>query len=261
MPDIKYASQDAIPEGLRDYATKDEASGEFVVKVAPAAKLAEFRDNNTNLLKERDQLKNVVSRFSSVVGENPDEFAEELTRLRQVDQSVKDGKLKGNEAVEREVNTRVKQMEESYQEQIKKLSNDLQAVAQERQSAEQKYRSSVLDREITNAVLAKDSGANPEALPDILARASRVFSVNEKGQVIAMDGDAVIYGSDGVSPMGAREWLGKVIEEAPYLSKASAGGGAAGNRGDEKFGGMAEAEFLKLPPQKRMEIARAKGKR
>jgi hypothetical protein len=106
--------------------------------------------------------------------------------------------------------------------------------------------------------MSKDSGANPEALPDILSRASRTFTVTEKGQVVAMDGDAVLYGADGATPMSPREWLGKVIEEAPYLSKSSAGGGAAGNRGDEKFGGMSADEFNKLSPQRRMEIARSK---
>lgn len=257
MPDITYDSQESIPEGLRDYAAKDETSGKFVVKVAPAAKLTEFRDNNTNLLRERDELKNVVSRYASVVGENPDEAAEEISRLRTTAQQVEDGKLKGSEAIEKEVSARVKQMEESYKTQIQELGAKTQTLEQREREALNKFRQSVLDREITNAVLAKDSAANPDALPDIRSRAARVFTVNEKDQLVAMDGDAVVYGSDGITPMRPKEWLDKVIEEAPYLARTSAGGGAAGNRGDEKYGGLGRKEFEELPAQKRMELYRA----
>ncbi|MBT8411470.1 MAG: hypothetical protein KJP02_06720 [Octadecabacter sp.] len=257
MPDIEFDSIESIPEGLRGHETKDEASGKFVVKVAPNAKLVEFRDNNISLSKERDELKNSVSRFSSIVGENPDDFAEELTRLRNVAQQVEDGKLKGNEAVEAEVQKRVKAMEDSYKSQLTELGGKVQTLDQARNEALGKFKHSVLNQQVTNAVLTEDSGANPAALPDILARASRIFTVNERDQLVAMDGDAVIYGADGATPMTPKEWLSKVIEEAPYLAKSSAGGGAAGNRGNERFGGMAEADFLALDPQKRMEIARS----
>lgn len=260
MPDITFDSQESIPEGLREYATKDDASGKFVVKVAPNAKLVEFRDNNINLAKERDALKNAVSQYASVVGEDPNGFAEELARLRTTAQQVEDGKLKGSEAIEKEVSARVKSMEDSYKAQINELGGKVQSITERYQAAENKYRRSVLDREITNAVLAKDSEANPEALPDLLARASRIFTVNENGQLIAMDGDAVVYGADGATPMTPKEWLGKTIEEAPYLARSSAGGGAAGNRGDEKYGGLAKSEFEKLPPQRRMELYRASNK-
>lgn len=256
MPEISFDSQESIPDGIREYAKQND-DGKWVVNVAPNEKLVEFRDNNIKFRNEIDQLKETVSRFSSVA-EDPSELAEELSRLREVDQSVKDGKLKGNEAVAREVESRVKQMEESYKSQISELGGKLRDLDQKREQATRLYRQSVLDREVTNAVMSKDSGANPEALPDILSRAARTFTVNDKGNVVAMEGDAVLYGADGATPMSPREWLGKVIEEAPYLSKSSAGGGAAGNRGDEKFGGMSSDEFQKLSPQRRMEIARSK---
>lgn len=257
MPEISFESKDSVPQGLQEYAKQNDA-GKWVVNVAPNEKLVEFRDNNIKFRNEIDTLKETVSRFTSIA-EDPAGLAEELQRLREVDQSVKDGKLKGNDAVAREVEARVKQMEDSYKAQLNELGNKLKESDQKRDEASRLYRQSVLDREVTNAVMAKDSGANPEALPDILSRAARTFRVNDKGQVVAMDGDAVIYGADGASPMSPKEWLGKVIEEAPYLSKTSAGGGASGNRGDEKLGGLSPEEFGKLDPQRRMEIARAAG--
>lgn len=255
MPEISFDSQESIPDGIREYAKQND-DGKWVVNVAPNEKLVEFRDNNIKFRNEIDQLKATVSRFNSIA-EDPTELADELSRLREVDQSVKDGKLKGNDAVAREVETRVKQMEESYKAQINELGGKLQSAIEEGGEAKRAYRQSVLDREVTNAVMSKDSGANPEALPDFLSRASRTFTVTEKGQVVAMDGDAVLYGADGATPMSPKEWLGKIIEEAPYLSKSSAGGGAAGSRGEEKFGGMSADEFNKLSPQRRMEIARS----
>lgn len=253
MPDIFFDSQESVPEGLREHATKDEASGKFKVDVSPSIKLKEFRDNNIAILKERDTLKDRSTALSAIVGEDTASFKAELERLRGVDQSVKDGKLKGNDAVAAEVASRVKSMEESYQTQLREAGSKLDAANQRGAEYEAKFKASVRDREITNAVLAKDSGANPETLPDILARASRVFTVTDDGKLIPKEGDAVVYGADGASPMTPREWLVRLLEEAPYFGKSSSGGGAPGNRGKgSEIAGMNSDEFAKLSPTERI---------
>jgi hypothetical protein len=85
-----------------------------------------------------------------------------------------------------------------------------------------------------------------------------VFKVDANGQLVAKDGDAIIYGADGATPMSPSEWVrGKLREQAPYFYKNSSGGGATGGgtAGDAKFGGMAEAEFRKLAPEKKLALA------
>lgn len=251
MPDLKYDALDAIPEDLRGEAK--QVDGKFVVSVVPAKRLAEFRDNNVRLLQEKDSLTARVTTYASLVGDDPTKFQAELGELRTTAQLVKDGKLKGTDAIEAEVVNRSKAKTESLETQIRDTATKLNAETTEKNQWKQKYERSVLHQQITNAVVGKDSVANPEALPDILSRAESLFVVQPDGTIVPKKGDAIIYGSDGASPMSPKEWLTKLVAESPYLGKASAGGGANGNRdGDASFGGLPQAEFLKLPPAERI---------
>lgn len=251
MPDIFFASKEEAPDGLRETLI-DSGDGRFKINVVPNSKLVEFRDNNTNLLKERDTLKATVDKYAPVIGDDPEAFLTEVVGLRTTQQQVNDGKLKGTEDIQKTVDGRVSALEDGYKSQLSEAATKIQNLTEYGQSMTSKYQSSVRDREITNAVLAEDSGANPQALPDILQRAQALFHVEDDGSLTPKQGDTIIYGADASSPMTPNEWLGKLLETAPYLGKASAGGGAAGERGGEKFGGMSEKDFNAMTPQQRL---------
>jgi len=261
MPDIFFSSKEEAPEGLREILVEDTASGKFKASVVPNAKLQEFRDNNISLAKERDELKAFNDKVRPLVGDDVDAFGNEINDLRTTKRQVEDGTLKGTDNIEKEVSTRVAQMEQNYQTQLAELGTKFQNASDFGQNMASKYQDSVRDREITNAVLNAESGANPEALPDILHRARELFKVQEDGSLIAKNGDTTVYGADGATPMTPNEWLGKLLESAPYLGKASAGGGAAGERGGEKFGGLNAKEFGELSPQQRLALHRQGSKK
>lgn len=253
MADLKFASKDEVPEDLRDYAKED--NGKWVVSVAPKAKLTEFRDNNISLAQERDRLKAANEVFAKL-GDDPEKLAREMAELRETAQLVKDGKLKGSDAVEAAVAERVKAAKEAFDAQRVDLATKLSASEARAKEIDGKYRRSIVDREITNAVLAEDSGINPAALPDVLARAYSTYQVTDEGKLVAKNGDTVVYGQDGVTPMKPKEWLGKVLENSPYLGKQSAGGGANGGDGKGAKHGMSDAEFDKLSPVEKINRAR-----
>lgn len=256
MPELTFDKLDAIPEDLRGDA-KQTDGGKFVVNVVSSKKLVEFRDNNINLSRERDELKQKYGAIAPLIGDDPTKFTAELTELRSTAQLVKDGKLKTSEAIETEVVNRSKAKTESLETQLRETAQKVQTLSEEAGGWRSKYEKSVLHQQITNVIVGKDSIANPEALPDIIARAERVFQVQPDGSIVPKQGDQVIYGSDGATPMSPKEWLTKLVAEAPYLGKPSAGGGANGGRDNgKKFGGLSEAEFNKLPPQERMRRAR-----
>lgn len=254
MPDILFDSEELIPEGLKGHEKKTEL-GKFVVKVVPEAKLVEFRENNVTLSKERDVLKGQWEKVAPLVGESLDDFMKTYDELKQTAQKVADGKLKTSEDIEVELTKRTGQMRESYDRQIageaeKRANAEARAV-----DADKKYRQSLVDRCVTDAVLNEKSGVEPAALPDILNRAYGVFHVEDNGVIIAKDGDATIYGADGSTPMTAIEWLATLKERAPYFFKGSSGGNATGNKGNDKVGGMTRADFNKLPAATRLKMA------
>jgi len=256
MPDVKFKTRDEIPEEFRSEAK--EVDGSFVINLVPKARLDEFRDKNISVMQERDALKARIDTYVALAGDDPEKFKAEITALRAVDQQVKDGKLTSSKAIDEEVSRRMAEGKQGYETQIRTLATERDAAVQAKQSVDQRYRQSILDREVTNAVLA-ETGINPAALPDILTRARAVFQVTDADKIVAKTGDTIIYGSDGVNPMQPKEWLRKLVQDAPHFAKPSSGGGAGGGSKAE-FGGLSEAEFLKLSPTQRMNIARTKAK-
>lgn len=256
MPDMIFDALDKVPEGLREHAK--EQDGKVIVKVVPQAKLEEFRNTNITLAQERDALKAQFEPLRGLIGEDVKAFETELTELRTTAQKVKDGSLKGTDAIQAEVAQRVAQMKGDYERQLTEKANEATAWKNKAAEADQKFRRSLVDRAVTDAVLNEKSGAEPRALPDILSRAYAVFRVEDDGKLVAKDGEAVIYGSDGATPMSPAEWLGKLREQAPYFFKNSNGGGASGSQGTKDYGGMSKADFQKLPASERLRIAREK---
>lgn len=255
MPEIKLSTKEAFPEGLRELAT--EKDGGFVVDVVPKAKIDEFRTNNVNLKVENDALKNKVTVYEGIVGTDPEKMKTELADLRTMAQQVKDGKLKGSTEVTAELERRTAEMKQGFETQLRDMGLKLTNVSKEKDDLKSDFDRTKIDQLVTSAVLAEDSGVNPAALTDVLTRARGAYRVNTEGKVVAMQGDTVVYGSDGVTPLPPKEWLGKVLAEAPYLAKPSAGGGANGGA-KGKSGDMAsDPGFQSLPPAERIKRFRA----
>jgi len=262
MPDISFDTLEAIPEGLREGAK--QVDGKFVVKVVPAAKLDEFRETNVAIVKERDALKLFKEALAPVVGEDPVAHAARVRELHQLEQQVKDGALKGTDAISKEVQDRVAQMKADFERQNGDLATRLSTAEQKAVAAEERYNRSIVDRAVTQAVVDETSGALPSALPDILTRAYNVFKVDASGKLVAKDGEAVIYGGDGASPMTPKEWLAKLKVNAPYFFKNSSGGGANGGNGlDNGAGGfkgpLSRVDYAKLAPAAKLAYARKHG--
>lgn len=255
MPILTFPTLDAIPEELRGEAT--QADGKFSVNVVSSKKLTEFRDNNIRFQQERDAAVGILGKLKPVIGDDVDKFLTTYPEMLTTVQQVKDGKLKASGDIDATIAERTKQQRESYETQLREAGTKFTAAERAAADWKNKFERSVLHQRITNAVVGKDSIANPEALPDILARAESVFVVRPDGAVVPMKGDAVIYGSDGASPMTEKEWLTKLVADAPYLGKSSSGGGAPGSRdtGNDRYG-MTQAAFQALAPEERIALHR-----
>ena len=255
MPDIVYTTLEEIPEGLRDGAVKKE-DGKFIVKVVLQARLDEFRERNITVSQERDALNAQIAKVKPFVGEDPDAFAKRMTELEEIATKVKDGSLKGTDAITAEVNNRVEAMKADFQRQ---LQEQAQLAVKEKNNAsgwEERYNKTKIDAAVTDAVLNPNSGALGEALADIKTRAYAIFKVGADGNIIAMDGQAIKYGADGTTPMTPLEWLLDLRKKAPYLFKGSSGGGAQGgsNSKDDPTFGLGAEKFNALKPEDKLKL-------
>lgn len=258
MPDLSYAKKDEIPEELREHAV--EKDGAFVVSVAPMKRVTEFRDNNIALKQKLETVEPRLAVLQALVGEDPEKFKGELAEMRDIHQQVKDGKLKGSTAVKDEVDARLASAKSGYEDQLKAAGTKLIATEAKSTEWEAKFKRLALRQELTIAIMSKDSGALPEATPDILACAESDWKVQDDGTLVRMNGDVKVYGASG-DPMSPKEWLAGLLKQKPYFAKESAGGGASGGRDPNGLGGLSKEALNKLKPVEKMRLARQAARR
>lgn len=102
--------------------------------------------------------------------------------------------------------------------------------------AEAKARAEAKAAKLANRTLAgalRDAaiktGALPEALEDIVLRAGSTWTLNDDGEAVAMNGDEVILGKDGKTPLTPMEWAESLRETAPHLWPKAQGTNAPGS--------------------------------
>ena len=112
-------------------------------------------------------------------------------------------------------------------------------------------------RALSEAILkaATKAGALPEALEDIVLRARGTWTVNADGEVVALNGEEVVLGKDGRTPLTPIEWAESLRETAPHLWPKAQGTNAPGSGAPAKGG----IDLSKLPPAERIAKARELG--
>lgn len=261
MPIINFDSVEAVPEGLKEYAKIDEETGKASVNVVSNVKLEEFREKNINLSKQLEAVTPTLARVKDIAGDDFDAFENQLKELRSIEQRVKDGELKTDDQIENAVQDRLKVLRDGFEENNKSLNRQLAEAQQKAVSLSERLNRTRIDKDVTAAVIVPESGVRPEALPDVLERAYRLFKVEDTG-LVPKKGESVIYGADGASPMTVSEWLVKLRDEAPHYFKGNAGGGAGGGK-DEKVGGFTSKQISDMTAAQRLDLANkmAAGKR
>jgi len=159
-----------------------------------------------------------------------------------------------NKGLEEALAERTTKMREEMQGEIQRHAGEAKQWRDKFGQTDTKLRQTYIDRAITDVVMDESSGIHGKALNDILGRAYGVFEVGDDGKLTAKRGDAILYGSDGATPMAPKEWIATLKEDAPYFFKGSNGGGATGSDG-KIINGMTTAEIAKLSPEQRLAIA------
>lgn len=256
MPDIVFNSRDELPEELRASA-RDAEGGKVVVNLVANERLKEFRDSNIAVSKERDQFKAIVDQISAQFPEfDPEKAVAEIGELRTVAQRVKDGSLKATDDIEKVVTDRVNAMKTSYEQQIATKGQDLQKLAGRNTILETRLREQAIKQMIVTAAASEKAGVQPSAIDDIVSRALGVFVVENDGErIVPKAGDAILYGSDGTTPMSAGEWIETLKDKSPHLFKQSTGGGGNGGAGEKRFGGFSAADVAAMSPEEKLRIA------
>lgn len=224
---LKIAKLEDVAEALRtEYKKAPDGEEGYVLDTAEPVvkkdKLDEFRNNNINLQKALDALKDV----------DPAKYRE----LVQLENQVKAGELIKAGKLEEAVNLRVDAMKTELEGKLTESNSNLT-------KANHQLYSLIINDTVKSAAIK--AGVLPSAVDDVIHRARTIYVV-EGGVPVPKEGANVIFGKDGKTPMQPEEWVGGLKEKAPHLFQGSQGSGANGGNqpGSKNTAGMTPTEKI-----------------
>lgn len=199
-----------------------------------------LKNKNSELLgdirKFKDKYEDLEKKFSGI---DPEAVRAMLERV----QSDEDARLIADGKIDEVVNKRVDRMRVDFEERLSAKDKELQNA----QNFADRFRSQVLASAVRDAAIK--AGVIPEAADDVVFRAKAFgFTTDNEGNVFARNGDDIVLGKDGKTPLMPSEWLESIREGAPHLWPRASGGGAHGGGGSatKKFAELTEAERVAL---------------
>lgn len=208
---LQYDTKDLIPAGAAEHYVETDNGGKKVWVLqgqgfAPAEKLEEFRTNNRDLKKFKDEWE---PKFRDV---DPDEYRTLKSRAELLD----GGKLIGAAKLEETINARLDAVKKEHGTTVEQLSGRLTA-------AEKRVAEFTIDGAAMKSAI--EIGIAKGAQPDIINRVRTVFSMDKDGKLVA------------TNPATGKEWYGstgEMLTPGEYIKMLAAGDGAhlfAGNSG------------------------------
>lgn len=228
---------DALDLSLRTlYVERD---GKFVLDVegmVPSTEIhdlklrvAEFRDNNINLTRERDTLKAAAAKFEGI---DPDE----AKTIKVEYEKLKGKGVKGADDLQNAINAAVAAA-------TKPINDKLAEESSAREKA-QRAADDARFRELFTADASK-SGVKSSSLRHVLREAGDKFELKD-GVIVPKPG--IKHPTDPLKTLSTTDWLQDLAKTDDYLFEPSVGGGANGSGG----GGGGNARKLINPTPEEM---------
>lgn len=227
-------SLDKVAESYHDlYEKQDDDTYRLNVDGVPIdkkavdeqkTKVAEFRTNNTKLLKENEELKNQLNAFGGLE-------AKEAKALLETKRKVEEKALIEKGEIEQLVDNRTETMRQQYESQIKKLGESVKErddglKARDNDIYQLKVEAA-MNESINNNKIKPKAGAHQ----DIRQRFLHAWRMDEKEKkLVAYDTNGnPVYNESGSELINPKDWLKKLAGDAPHLFEASSGSGAPGS--------------------------------
>jgi len=224
-----YNTLTEIPEPLR--GEYEERGGKFQLKLEgdplgfvpltvyneEKSKLDEFRNNNRGLHALKLQLEEKLASYKDV---DPAKYAEMQVKIEELSKSGVNNTSDLQTMFKKQITEIVEPLEK------KLAASELRE--KEKTEALRRTRLETGMREVGSRL-----GVDDSAMEDFLGRGLKVFTVDEKDQVVAMKGGEPIFSkSRRGEPLSMEEFVEDLLTTAPHLFKRSTGSGADPAKGN-----------------------------
>ncbi len=198
-----------------------------------------LKTKNTELLGKLKTASDDLKRFDGI---DPDAVRTVLSKFASDEEStlLKAGKI------DEVLNKRTERMQGEHSKALK-----AEQAARERSEAKA---AKLAQRALDGAILEAAKGCLDEAKDDVVLRARGLWRLNDDGDAVAMNGEEVVLGKDGKTPLSPSEWASSLRETASHLWPKAQGSNATGSgQGAQRTG----QDLSKLPARERLTAARA----
>jgi hypothetical protein len=247
MPPLKqaYNAPGEIPAALQEYYA--EVEGKWLLQTEPSMndipKLQAALNTERTLRRDAEKgLSDMKVRFEDI---DPDDVQKMRERLKGLD----DSKLFDEHGLEALVTKRTQTMKDEHTRVLGVKDREIAQLKDTAASLDKRWRDDRIETGLTQAAVR--AGVDKLAVRHAVMDGRTVFTeLDDKGQLVAKQGEDVRYGKDGVNPLTPDEWFAEVRSAgtAPHLWPRSSGGGAPANHG----GGPSGIDYAKLTPTERL---------
>jgi hypothetical protein len=144
--------------------------------------------------------------------------------MKQLEES-EEARLMADGKLDEVVAKRFERKEKDFLKQIESLQSEVEEWKSHTSKWNNGYNNLKVETEVNSA--ADSLGLFGHAKPDALAAARSVFSIDQDGNIVALDADGnVQMGKSGKDPLQPQEWLEGMKEKRPHWWPAPQGGGA-----------------------------------
>ena len=226
-----------LNESVQEHYAKEGDSYHLqAVGLVPKSRLDEFRNSNI-------ELKKASETFDT-------KMADLQTQLEAASKGVDTGKV--DALVEEKLKKRIQKMSADWE-------TEKNALTEGKSKAESTLSSLLVNDAVQREAIA--AGVRDTAIDDVLPRANKVFKVVDR-KATPFDGEEIVYGKDGITPLSVKDWLAGQAAVAPHLIKESKGGGASNK---DKSGGatqqqISRSDFEAKSATERMTFVKSGGK-
>jgi hypothetical protein len=228
-----YDVQTEIPSGLQEHYT--ERDGRWFLQAEPPIEdvtgLKGALDTERKLRRDAEKLHSDLRiKFEGI---DPDEHRKLQERVKGLDESD----IYDKQGIEVLIAKRTDSMRQDHERQVGTLKRENDQLKATAADLDRRWRQDRIKTALLDAVTKH--GVYEKAVDDAVQRGLGVFTdLDEKGNVIARNGDDTVYGKDGVNPLSPSEWITtlKASGQAPHLWPASSGGGAPAQHGGNGAG-------------------------
>jgi len=213
---------------LQTAITEDGAVKDFFASAISTAVSTAVDDATKGLKTTNSDLKTEKKNLQAALDKMPTkEQLESYTKMQSNLDSSEDAKLIAEGKMDEVIARKTERVRIDLEKKFNDSQAELTTTQEKLVNVSGNYANHRIDETIRQAAIA--SGVSPEAIEDVVLRSVGIFSVDEKGAIVALDAEGHVTTNEAGTPLVPKVFVSDLKEKAPHFWPGSSSGGLGGS--------------------------------